>query len=73
MLFDKYSLRIHGDKKATGVDPVSFARQMEDAGAGEIFLCSINRDGTMNGYDINLIRKVTDVTSIPVISLGGAG
>ena len=49
MLFDKYSLRIHGGKKATGVDPVSFARQMEDAGAGEILLCSINRDGTMNG------------------------
>jgi len=46
---------------------------MESKGAGEILLTSINRDGTMSGYDIKLIRSVSDVISIPVIASGGAG
>jgi imidazole glycerol-phosphate synthase subunit HisF len=58
---------------ATGIDPETFARKMEDLGAGEILLTSIDRDGTMLGYDLELIRRVTRVVSIPVIASGGAG
>ena len=72
-LLGKYHLYTHGGKKNTGIDPVAFAQQMEKAGAGEILLYAMDRDGTMEGYDINLIRKVTDEISIPVISCGGAG
>lgn len=58
---------------ATGKDPVAWARTMENLGAGEILLTSIDRDGTMEGYDLDLIRKVADAVSIPVIASGGAG
>lgn len=54
-------------------DPLQFAKLMEEMGAGELVLNSIDRDGTMTGYDIEMIRKVTDAVSIPVIALGGAG
>ena len=54
-------------------DPVALARRAEDAGAGEILLTSIDRDGTMEGYDLPLIRAVSDAVSIPVIASGGAG
>jgi len=57
----------------TGYDPVEFAKKMQDAGAGEIFLNSIDKDGTFNGYDLELIRKVSAELSIPVIASGGAG
>lgn len=56
-----------------GLSPVDFARQMEEKGAGEIVIQSINYDGTMNGYDIPLIRKISEAVSIPVVALGGAG
>lgn len=57
----------------TGLDPVAFAKQMEEMGAGEILLNSIDRDGTMLSYDIGLIKSVTDSVNIPVIACGGAG
>jgi cyclase len=57
----------------TGVDPVDFAKAMENAGAGEIFLTSIDRDGTMGGYDLDLTRKVSEAVTVPVIACGGAG
>lgn len=63
----------HAGTRATGLDPAEHARRMEDAGAGEIFLTSIDRDGTMDGYDLELIRRVADAVSIPVIACGGAG
>ena len=69
----KYYVHTHGGRKATKLAPVSLARQMEDMGAGEILLNSIDRDGTWKGYDIGLIRMVTDAVSIPVIACGGAG
>jgi cyclase len=50
-----------------------FARQMEENGAGEIIIQSIDKDGTMTGYDINLIKRIAESVSIPVVSLGGAG
>jgi cyclase len=71
--FGKYELYTHGGKKPTGRDPVSFAVEMQQMGAGELFLNSIDRDGTMQGYDIDLIKKVTESVSIPVIACGGAG
>jgi len=63
----------HAGTRATGLDPVEHARCMESAGAGEIFLNSIDRDGTMEGYDLDLIRRVADAVSVPVIACGGAG
>jgi cyclase len=56
----------------TGLNPVQFARQMEEAGAGEILLNSIDRDGSFSGYDLVLIREVTQAVNIPVIAIGGA-
>ena len=58
---------------ATGIDPVQLARDVERRGAGEILLCSIDRDGTMLGYDTEGVRQVTSATSLPVIASGGAG
>jgi cyclase len=59
--------------KSTGISPLDFAQKMEKNGAGEIIIQSIERDGTMNGYDIPLIRKITEAVKIPVVALGGAG
>lgn len=72
-LFGKYRVFTHGGRKSTKLDPVDFAVQMEDTGAGEIFLNSIDRDGTQQGYDLELIRKVSESVTIPVIACGGAG
>lgn len=69
----KYKVYIHSGTRNTGLNPVQFAREVETAGAGEIFLNSIDRDGTMDGYDIPLLKSVTDVVSIPVVACGGAG
>src|SRR5690606_7266153 len=57
----------------TGLTPVAWAREMERLGAGEILLTSIDRDGTMSGDDIEVIRLVSATVSIPVIASGGAG
>jgi cyclase len=57
----------------TGRDPVEVARQFEAGGAGEILLQSADRDGTMQGYDLDTIRRVADAISLPVIASGGAG
>lgn len=69
----KHEIFTLGGKKKTKLDPVAHAKEMEKLGAGEIFLNSIDRDGTMEGYDIELIKKVTESVSIPVIACGGAG
>lgn len=68
-----YEVYTHAGTKATGQDPVSFAREAEQLGAGEILLTSIDRDGTMTGYDVPLTRQVSDAVSIPIIASGGAG
>jgi cyclase len=59
-------------KRATGLDPVEFARTMEAAGAGELIVQSIDRDGQMTGYDLELIRDITTRVNMPVVALGGA-
>lgn len=72
-LFGKQLVYINGGKKSIKKDPITYAKEMEDLGAGEIFLNSIERDGMMNGLDVETIRKVADAVSIPVIACGGAG
>ncbi|OFY27132.1 MAG: imidazole glycerol phosphate synthase subunit HisF [Bacteroidetes bacterium RIFOXYA12_FULL_35_11] len=59
--------------KATGYTPVDFSKLMEEKGAGEIIIQSIERDGMMNGYDIGLIKSISEAVHIPVVALGGAG
>jgi imidazole glycerol-phosphate synthase subunit HisF len=68
-----YRVRSHGGRNDTGLDPVAWAIRMQDAGAGEILLNSIDQDGTMAGYDLELIRRVTSAINIPVVACGGAG
>lgn len=69
----KYELRTHNATRPTGIDPVEFARRMEEAGAGEIVLNSIDHDGVMKGYDFELVTRVRDAISLPMTALGGAG
>ena len=64
---------IHGGRTPTGIDAVEWARLMEQHGAGEILLTSMDRDGTQDGYDIALTRAISRATTIPVIASGGAG
>ncbi len=71
-LFGRYEIRTHGGKQRMDTDPVKFAKQLETAGAGEILLTSIDRDGTWKGYDLELIRMVSQSVHIPVIANGGA-
>ncbi len=68
----RYEVFTHSGQKGTGYDPVRYAAELEKRGAGELFLNSIDRDGTMLGYDIPLIKSVTQAVSIPVIACGGA-
>ncbi|MEO5361802.1 MAG: imidazole glycerol phosphate synthase subunit HisF [Nitrospirota bacterium] len=63
----------HGGRRAKGIDAVRWARYMEEIGAGEILLTSMDRDGTKIGYDIELTRAVSEAVNIPVIASGGAG
>jgi cyclase len=63
----------HGGSKATGLDAVEWARKAADLGAGEILLTSMDRDGTRDGYDLELTRAVSKTSGIPVIASGGAG
>jgi len=58
---------------ATELDPVEWAQRMQDAHAGEIMLCSIDRDGTMEGYDVQLISEVANRLEVPLIASSGAG
>ncbi len=69
----KYEVYTHSGKKPTGIDTLSWAEHMADYGAGEILLTSIDKEGTMEGYDLDLIRMVTDRMTVPVIANGGAG
>ncbi|MFM8426953.1 MAG: AglZ/HisF2 family acetamidino modification protein, partial [Chloroflexota bacterium] len=72
-LLGKYEVFTHCGQKKTGLDPVKHAIEMERMGVGEIIINSIDRDGMMQGYDIDLVRKVADAVSVPVVACGGAG
>jgi len=63
----------HGGRRSTGRDAVQWAREAADLGAGEILLTSMDRDGTKDGYDLELTRVVSEAVSVPVIASGGAG
>jgi cyclase len=63
----------HGGRRPTGLDAVEWARRMTAAGAGEILLTSMDRDGTRDGFDLALTRAVADAVSVPVIASGGVG
>lgn len=69
----KYAAVINSGKEVTNITPVDLARQVEKLGAGEILLTSVDRDGTMEGYDLGLIKSVTEAVTIPVIASGGVG
>jgi imidazole glycerol-phosphate synthase subunit HisF len=71
--FGKELTYIYSGKKSTGYDPVTFAKIVEEKGAGEIIINSIEHDGLMQGYDISLIRRISETVRIPVVALGGAG
>ena len=70
---DRYRVYVHGARSATDLDLVEHIRCMEQMGAGEIFLNSIDHDGMMNGYDHDLLNLVVGTTTLPVIASGGAG
>jgi cyclase len=72
-MFGKEQTWILGGSKSTGVSAVQFAEQMQEEGAGELIIQSIDRDGTMTGYDIPLLIKISQAVTIPVVALGGAG
>ncbi len=69
----KWEVYIHGGRTPTGIDAIQWARAVEDLGAGEILLTSMDRDGTKAGYDIELTKAISEAVSIPVIASGGAG
>lgn len=72
-LFGHHEVYTHSGRRGTGRDPVTFARRMEELGAGELVVNAIDRDGTMAGYDLELLKSVTGAVQIPVIACGGAG
>lgn len=72
-LFGSYEVVIKGGRVKTGVNPISYAQDLEARGAGEILLTSVDRDGTWSGYDVDITRKISDAVNIPVIACGGAG
>ena len=70
---DGWDVYTHGGRKNTGLDALQWAKQMNQYGAGEILLTSMNRDGTKSGFDLELTAAVSDAVSIPVIASGGVG
>lgn len=72
-MFGGYELYTHNGRKSTGINPIEFVKKIEELGAGEIVINSIDQDGMMNGYDLKLVEQVRNSTSLPLTVLGGAG
>jgi len=70
---DKWEVFTHGGRKSTGIDAIEWAKKMEEFGAGEILLTSMDKDGTKSGYDIPLTSSIAESVNIPVIASGGVG
>ncbi len=68
-----WEIYTHGGRRPTGIDAVKWCRRMEELGAGEILLTSMDRDGTKEGYDVELTRTIADAVGVPVIASGGVG
>lgn len=71
-LFGKQKVWISNGKKSISIDPVSYAKLMEENGTGELIIQSVDRDGKMNGYDHELIKAISKAVRIPIVALGGA-
>ncbi len=70
---DKWEVFTHGGRNNTGIDALEYAKQIEESGAGELLVTSMDRDGTQVGYDIDLMSKISSKVNIPVIASGGVG
>ena len=70
---DHYEVFTHGGRNATGINAIEWARKMADFGAGELLITSMDRDGTKEGFDNNLMKSISDTVDIPIIASGGAG
>jgi len=70
---DNWEIYTHGGRNNTGIDAIEFAKKMENSGAGELLITSMDRDGTQVGYDIELMSKISFNVNIPVIASGGVG
>jgi cyclase len=69
----RWEIFTHGGRKPTGIDAVEWAQRMVDYGAGEILLTSMDRDGTRDGFDLELTRAISEAVAVPVIASGGVG
>jgi imidazole glycerol-phosphate synthase subunit HisF len=69
----RWEIFTHGGRKATGIDAIAYAREVTALGAGEILLTSMDRDGTRQGFDLELTRTLADAVGVPVIASGGVG
>ena len=69
----KWEIFTHGGRNQTGIDAIEYAKKMQENGAGELLVTSMDRDGTQIGYDIDLIKNISDNVNIPVIASGGVG
>ena len=70
---NSWKIFTHGGRNKTDIDAIKFAKQMEEYGAGELLVTSMDRDGTQKGYDIDLMQKISEMVNIPVIASGGGG
>ena len=70
---NSWKIFTHGGRNKTGIDAIKFSKQMEEYGAGELLVTSMDRDGTQKGYDIDLMKKISEKVNIPVIASGGVG
>ena len=70
---DKWEIFTHGGRNQTGINAIEYAKQMQKNGAGELLVTSMDRDGTQIGYDIDLIKNISENVNIPVIASGGVG
>ena len=70
---DKWEVFTHGGRNNSGIDALEYAKKMEDSGAGELLVTSMDRDGTQVGYDIELMAKISSKVNIPLIASGGVG
>jgi cyclase len=69
----RWEIFTHGGRKPTGIDAIEWAEKMTAYGAGELLLTSMDRDGTKNGFDLNLTSRISDAVNVPVIASGGVG
>jgi cyclase len=69
----KYKVYQHSNGKTLEIDPIEYAQEMENMGAGELFITSVDLDGTLNGYDLKLMEMICSKVSVPVVACGGAG